>query len=66
MILRAVLFVTSSGLVGWADMHSAIQDGRRLDVAPSGEDLRLRNRIVEHDMLIMFAPGFFVALAKNI
>ena len=51
-LLGTLGFLVGASLVGWADAHSAIENGRRLDTAPWGEDLRLRNRIVENAALI--------------
>lgn len=66
MFLSAILFLIASGFVGWADSHSAIDNGRRLDFAPWGEDLRFRNRIVEHELLIMFGSSFTGALVYSL
>ena len=62
MVIGAVLFVVLSGVVGWAGLHSFIENGRMLDFTPSGEDLRLRNWIVQHQVLILFGPSFTGAL----
>jgi hypothetical protein len=56
-LLGAVGFLIGAFVVGWADVHSAIENGRRLDFAPWGEDLRLRNWIVENYVLICLIPA---------
>lgn len=66
VLLSAVLFLIASGFVGWADSHSAIDNGRRLDYAPWGEDLRFRNWIVEHEWLIMLGPSFTAGVAYSL
>ncbi len=60
-IVSSILFILASGLVGWAGSHEAWLDGKRLDVAPWGEDLRSRNRIAEHEALICFGPTALAA-----
>ena len=61
-LLGALGFLMGAYLVGWADMHSAIENGRRLDVAPWGEDLWLRNRIVENEALVCVVPACLLPL----
>jgi hypothetical protein len=50
--LGIVGFVTGQFLAGWAGAHEAFYNGQRVDVAPWGENLWLRNRIVEHQFLL--------------
>jgi hypothetical protein len=45
-------FFTGAWLAGWAGAHSYILNGKRMDQAPSGENLWLRNRLAEHDFLL--------------
>jgi uncharacterized protein YneF (UPF0154 family) len=60
-IASSVLLILGSGLVGYASAHEAWLNGKRLDVAPSGEDLRWRNRIAEYEALICFGPSALAA-----
>ena len=62
-IASAFLFILASGFVGWASSHEAWLNGKRLDVAPWGEDLRWRNRIAENEALICFVPSALAACA---
>jgi hypothetical protein len=59
-IVSSALFILGSSLVGWASSHEAWLNGKRLDIAPWGEDLRWRNRIAEHEALICFGPTVLV------
>jgi hypothetical protein len=47
-------FLTGSFLAGWASQHEAFYNGKRVDVAPWGENLWLRNRVVEYKFLLSF------------
>jgi hypothetical protein len=62
VIFGGVVFVLASGLGGWADSHAAFMDGRRLDVAPWGENLWLRNRIAENETAIAVVSSCGAAL----
>jgi hypothetical protein len=61
-LLGSVGFLSGMFLAGWASMHEAFENGRRLDLSPSGEDLWLRNRIVEHEFAICVALGVLLPL----
>ena len=52
MALASVAFLLVSGIAGWAGLHAAFQNGHRINVAPWGEDLRLRNLIAENELLL--------------
>jgi hypothetical protein len=65
-IVSSVLFIVGSGLIGWASSHEAWLNGKRLDVAPWGEDLRWRNRIAENEALICFGPTALAAAAVSL
>src|SRR5580658_2259409 len=56
-LVAGMVFVLVSGVAAWADSHTAIQNGKRMDVAPWGEDLRLRNRIVENELVLCIAAS---------
>ena len=63
VLLGAVGFLIASVIVGWAGSHEAFLNGRRVDVAPWGENLWLRNRIVEHEALVcILGSCLFAAL----
>jgi len=51
-VFGGIMFVLASGLAGWADSHAAFMNGQRVDVAPWGENLWLRNRIAENETVI--------------
>jgi hypothetical protein len=56
-LFAGVAFLIASGTVGWADSHSSYQNGRRADVAPWGEDLRMRNWIADNRLLLCIASS---------
>lgn len=60
-ILGALGFVMASVVCGWAGAHEAFLNGQRVDVAPWGENLWLRNRIVEHEGLSCISSRCLVA-----
>jgi hypothetical protein len=59
-------FLIASGIVGWAGSHSAFQNGKRLDLAPWGEDLRLRNRIAENELVLCVSGSVLAALLAGV
>ncbi len=61
-LLGSFAYLLASGVAGWADSHAAFDNGRRLAIAPWGEDLRTRNWIVEHELLIALGSSMLVAL----
>jgi len=56
-IFGGIACVMAAGLAAWADAHAAFQNGQRVDVAPWGEDLWLRNRIAENETLLCAASS---------
>jgi hypothetical protein len=71
LLLRGVLFgglafVIASGIAGWAGSHAAFNNGIRPDVAPWGENLWLRNRIVEYEGPTCIASSCIAALLAGI
>jgi hypothetical protein len=70
-ILRAslaagVVFVLVSGAAGWADSHAAFENGRRMDVAPWGEDLRLRNAFTGNEILLCVIASIGMAALADV
>lgn len=65
-VLAGFAFMMGSGAAGWADAHAAFQDGRRMDFAPWGEDLRLRNVIAENEMAMSLGLSVGAALLINV
>jgi hypothetical protein len=61
-LLGGTAFLLASGIAGWAGSHAAFNNGHRLDVAPWGENLWLRNRIADHEVLISVASSCVAAL----
>jgi len=51
-LLGGVAFLFATGIAGWADSRVYFYNGQRLDVAPDGESLWLRNRIAEHEIAL--------------
>jgi hypothetical protein len=71
LLLRGALFgglafVIASGIAGWAGAHAAFDGGLRLDVSPWGEDLWLRNRIVEYESIICIVSSCIAGLLAGI
>lgn len=70
-VLRAslaggVVFVLMSGVAGWAGSHAALEGDHRLDTAPWGEDLRLRNAIAENEFLLCVTASIGVAALATV
>jgi hypothetical protein len=65
-LFSALAFLIVSGLAGWAGSHAAFQNGHRMDVAPWGEDLWLRNRIAENEGLLCIASSIAAALLAGV
>jgi hypothetical protein len=66
VILGGIAYVIASGIAGWAGSHSAFQNGQRVDVAPWGEDLWLRNRIAENESALCIASSVGAALLAGV
>jgi hypothetical protein len=65
-LFAGVTYLLASGLAGWADSHAAFQDGHRMNVAPWGEDLRLRNLIAENELTICITTSAVAAVLANV
>ncbi len=65
-LLAGVAFVVTSGIAGWAGLHASFQNGLRVDVAPWGEDLRLRNRIANNELMLCVAASSIAALLAGV
>jgi len=63
--LAGIAYLVASGLAGWADSHAAFENGHRMDVAPWGENLRLRNFVAENEIAICLAFSIVAALLGN-
>ena len=61
-----MVFVLVSGIAGWADSHAAFENGRRMDVAPWGEDLRLRNAVAGNELLLCVIASVGIAALSNV
>jgi hypothetical protein len=61
-----VVFVLVSGVAGWAGAHAAFENGRRMDIAPWGEDLRFRNAIAENEILLCVITSIGIAALANV
>jgi hypothetical protein len=61
-LLGAVGYLFGAWVVVWADSHSYIDNGVRLDLTPDGENLWLRNRLVEHPLLVYVIPAVLLPL----
>lgn len=65
-LAAGIVFVLVSGVAGWAGSHAAFENGRRLDVAPWGEDLRLRNAIAGNEVLLCLIASVGIAALANV
>jgi hypothetical protein len=54
----------AENLAGWADDHSYIVNDQRMDWAPWGENLWLRNRLVEYELSLALAASFIPILIR--
>ena len=61
-LLGGVAFLFASGVAGWADSQVYFYNGKRLDVAPDGKSLWLRNRIADHEIPLAVAASCGAAL----
>lgn len=64
-IVAAGAFVLTSGVAGWAGAHAAFENGQRMDTAPWGEDLRLRNAIADNENLLCVVASVATAALAN-
>jgi len=51
-VIGGVGCLLASLLSGWAGSHAYFENGVRKDMTPWGEDLRLRNWLAQHELLI--------------
>jgi hypothetical protein len=65
-LAAGVVFVLVSGVAGWAGAHAAFENGRRIDIAPWGEDLRIRNAIAENEVLLCVITSIGIAVLANV
>ncbi len=65
-IVAGVVFVVMSGVAGWAGAHAAFENGRRMDIAPWGEDLRIRNAIADNENLLCVIASIATAAFANV
>jgi hypothetical protein len=65
-IFGGAAFLFGSGLAGWADAHASFENGRRMEIAPWGEDLRFRNFIAENGLVISIVLSVCVAAMINV
>jgi hypothetical protein len=65
-LFAGVAFLIASGIAGWAGSHAAFENGQRMDVAPWGENLWLRNRIADNELLICTASSVITALLAGV
>jgi hypothetical protein len=71
LAFRAAIFAGMGYLIatliaGGAGLHAAFQNGQRVDVAPWGEDLWLRNRIVENETVLCIASSAIASLLAGV
>lgn len=65
-LAAGVIFVLVSGIAGWADSHASFENGRRMEVAPWGEDLRFRNAIAGNELLLCVIASVGIAVLANV
>jgi hypothetical protein len=66
MVFSGVAFQLVSGIAGWAGSHAAFQNGHRIEMAPWGEDLRLRNLIGENELLLCIVSSSTAACLSGL
>lgn len=65
-LVAAVVFLLISGVTGWAGAHAAFENGKRVDISPSGEDLRFRNAIANNEILFCVIGSITFAALANV
>jgi hypothetical protein len=65
-LAAGVVFVLVSGVAGWAGAHAVFENGRRIDIAPWGENLRVRNAIAENEVLLCVITSIGIAALANV
>lgn len=65
-LFAGAAFVSMSGIAGWADSHAAFENGQRMNVAPWGEDLRMRNFIAEHEIALCVSASTIATVIAGI
>jgi hypothetical protein len=65
-VSAGVVFVLISGVAGWAGAHAAFENGRRMDFAPWGEDLRLRNAIAGNEVVLCIVASIAIAALADV
>jgi hypothetical protein len=61
-LFGALAFLLTSYMGGWAGSHAALLNGHRVDFAPWGEDLRLRNFLAENELVLCVGSSVIAAL----
>jgi hypothetical protein len=61
-IFAGLTFLFLALLCGWAGLHAAFYNGRRLPVGPSGEDLRFRNFLADHESVLCLGGSIAASL----
>jgi len=62
VVFGAIGFLAGSFLAGWGDEHPYFLNGKRMDRAPWGENLWLRNRLAENGILLSLLLAFIPIL----
>ena len=65
-LAAAIAFLLISGVAGWAGAHAAFENGKRVDISPSGEDLRFRNAIANNETLLCVIGSIAFAALANV
>jgi len=61
-----VAFLLAAGVAGWAGAHAAFNNSIPMDVAPWGEDLWWRNRIVKYEVVISIGCSCIAGLLAGL
>jgi hypothetical protein len=65
-LLGGLAFLLMSGIAGWSESHAVYHNGRRMAMAPGGEDLRLRNFLAENRLALCVASSALASLLAGI
>lgn len=65
-LVASVAFLFVSGIGGWADAHAEFVNGRRVDFASWGEDLRVRNFLAEDALPLATISSALAALLVGV
>ncbi|HVP00371.1 MAG TPA: hypothetical protein VMT15_20005 [Bryobacteraceae bacterium] len=65
-LFGSLVFFIVTMVSGWAGAHAAFSNGKRMDVAPWGENLWLRNRLADYEGMIAFTGSALAGVLAGV